>query len=113
MIISVMMIEPSFNQTFAIMEYREFYDVPRCMLTKDGTNAYWVFVSAFDDIVDEYAESYSVYPAGQDEVYARTVLQQGCLNELSVPVCTFPVASLEFHPTKRASFRVVAASLDL
>lgn len=94
---------------FTIIEYRDFFDVPRCILAKDERGTYWLLKSPFDDVTDEYSENYSLFEAGQEEAYARTAYYRHCSGDLRDATVVLPVASLEFDATKRASFRVSPA----
>lgn len=55
--------------TWRFIQYREFYDVPRMVLAVDG-DVHFLFVSHFDDSLDDYVDYYTVYrmPLLSDQV---------------------------------------------
>lgn len=86
-----------------ILEYRDFYDVPRMILVRAGDR--WILLDCpFDDDADDYSLTYKVYELASDPREAesadwRPLTASGrFLNEV-------PVDAVEFDETRRAAFR--------
>lgn len=91
---------------FTILDYRGFYDVPRLMLAEDERNVRWIFECLFDDTLDEYSVSYSIYPVGAEESSATSVLQRHYDDPPATAIDALPVSRFRFDPTARASFEI-------
>ena len=82
-------------------QYVEFYDVPRCIVLRYREKLF-LLQSAFDDHLDEYPDSYSVYllpervkdavQKGSWEFLSNT--QMSCIGHIQVK-------DVVFDPTKR------------
>lgn len=59
------------NQPAKIIAYREFYDVPRIFIAELGS-AWYLFDCPFDDQIDDYASTYTVYEFPKMEKSALT-----------------------------------------
>jgi hypothetical protein len=81
--------------------YGFFYDVPRCIRLRYRGRGY-LLLSAFDEVVDEYPDEYSVYelpgmtddsqPACTPEFLSKTPMD--CVGQI-------PIDCVVFDPTKR------------
>lgn len=90
--------------SFAIVSYRDFYDVPRLILAMDEAARYWIFDCAFDEELDDYPSEYEAYFAGDDLQRAERVLTLHLQGVKSPRVGIVPVVSLEFDQSKRHTF---------
>ena len=97
------MIRPTGNH-FTIVEYRDFYDIPRRILAKDQGGAFWILDSIFDDEVDDYQDHFTLFFASQELVQAQRLFSEHCEGRFGLPSFDLPVSRLLFDPTKRASF---------
>lgn len=95
------------HDRFTILAYRGFYDVPRLMLAEDERNVRWIFECLFDDTLDEYSVTYTVYPVGAEEPPATSVLQRHYDDPPANAIDALPVSRFRFDPTARASFEIV------
>lgn len=80
-----------------VVEYRDFYDVPRMFVLRHAGTTY-LFDSAFDDESDEYKPDYEVFklpgiPGGNSD--------WSNLRALGEFVGRVPVSQVEFDETRR------------
>ena len=88
----------------SIERYRDFYDVPRLMLTSDDGGEYWIFDCPFDDAQDEYPSTYRVFSVGKNFQGAIDRFNSsGEWNKVS-PVAEVEVQTLLFDDTRRGKF---------
>lgn len=92
------------------IEYREFYDLPRAFLVRNGGQCFF-FSCRFEDAIDEYASDYSIYlmpDLGPEDI-------SGSWDDLEQRAVRFigkiPVAVVVFDPTKRRSIDETAFDL--
>ncbi|HWQ32270.1 MAG TPA: hypothetical protein VNQ79_05250 [Blastocatellia bacterium] len=95
--------------SWTAIRYRDFYDLPRIFITTYQGRQY-LFDCPFDDELDDYPDSYSVY-----ELPALSKAElQGSWEQLSALATAFlgriPVARVQFDPTKRASINTAIFS---
>ena len=93
--------------SFAIVNYRDFYDVPRLILAMDEAARYWIFDCAFDEELDDYSSQYEAYYAGNDSRGAERALTLHLQGMRAPRVDIVPVASLEFDQSKRQTFKLI------
>ena len=89
-----------------IVAYRDFYDVPRCILAKDQGGEFWILDCAFVDEVDDYSTHYRLYPVGRDEQFAAEAMREHLAGRTGTVQCEVEVARLNFDSTKRAYFQM-------
>ncbi|WP_282296868.1 hypothetical protein [Stenotrophomonas sp. PS02289] len=92
---------------FTIVDYRDFYDVPRRILAKDDAGQYWVFSSFFDEDVDEYQDRFSLYFAGSDLAEAKVAFVKHCEFESGQPLISVSILRFAFDATTRSAFTIV------
>ena len=81
-----------------ILSYRDFHDVPRLFVV-EVQDARFVFDCPFDEALDEYGDSYTVYriQAGDDDPLGDWASRPAA----ALVVGRIPVADIEFDPTHR------------
>ncbi|WP_313460001.1 hypothetical protein [Stenotrophomonas sp.] len=97
------MIRPT-GSLLKIVEYRDFYDVPRRILALDQGGAFWIFDSVFNDEIDDYEDHFTLYLAGQEPDQAKALFAQHCEGSYGQALLDLPVTEVLFDATKRASF---------
>ena len=86
--------------TWGPIEYREFYDVPRCILVEyDGTLFY--LESLFDEKADDYASHYTVYEMPRPLGNHYRTGSWAELPPLGKRIGQVPVRDVNFDPTRR------------
>lgn len=90
-----------------IVSYRDFYDVPRCILAKDDGGEFWILDCVFVDEVDDYSSHYAMYSVGRDEQGASEAMHEHLAGRTGTVRCRIEVSRLNFDPTKRASFQII------
>jgi len=87
-------------QKWSDIQYRDFYDVPRIVVARQGEELF-LFRSRFDDSNDEYVDYYEVYRMpvlAADELNGSWVgLEQRALAKLE----NIPLDGLPFSVTRR------------
>ncbi|MDP1847588.1 MAG: hypothetical protein Q8K79_07340 [Solirubrobacteraceae bacterium] len=87
-----------------ILDYGDFYDVPRCIVVeRDG--ALYAFDCPFDEDIDDYRASYEVFrlpDSARDIATQRSVPWDEVLR-LGERVGTVAVSTIRFDTTKRNS----------
>jgi hypothetical protein len=95
-----------FDAPLAIVEYRDFYDVPHAVLADAGAGGYWMLDSPFDETRDDYSSDYAVSFAGTDRDAARAYFAAVCAGRKSADVVArIPCPRVEFDPTRRRELR--------
>lgn len=91
------------HQWLTIVEYREFFDIPRYFLASDG-RSYWVLDGSFDDAKDEYSNEFVVRFAGTSESEARELFAQQAVNPALSDdgLMTIATKHFQFDKTNRA-----------
>jgi len=85
-------------------QYRDFHDVPRCIVFGYMGSSY-LLDCPFDDAADDYPTEYGVYKLSlpvnaevPNEAWAK-------ISSLGVRIGTIPVRDVMFDPTRRSTFR--------
>lgn len=86
-----------------ILEYRDFYDVPRLVLVRVG-GRFLLLDSPFDDILDDYAPEYDVFEF-TDDPRPFVGPDWRSLPSRGRHLGRVPVASITFDRTRRLSIR--------
>ncbi|MBA2718649.1 MAG: hypothetical protein H0U52_05285 [Chloroflexi bacterium] len=89
-----------------IVEYRDFYDVPRLVLIEVDQRLV-LLDNPFDDGLDDYSPDYDVYELERDPRYPATRDWRSLSSE-GRHLGTVPVGSITFDPTRRQSLRSAA-----
>lgn len=82
------------------INYREFFDVPRIFLTQFEGRTY-LFDCPFDDTLDDYPDTYSVYELPDLAEAQRTGSWAHLRDMATAVVGSISVASVRFDSTKR------------
>jgi len=80
-----------------IIEYRDFYDVPRAMLVQDDAGRRFFFDCPFDDDADEYPDVFDVYLV-REQTWPASIPGPDWVRVGSVAAC-----DLRLDPTRRKS----------
>jgi hypothetical protein len=95
-----------FDTPLAIVEYRDFYDVPHLLLVDGGQGDYWMLDGSFDDVLDDYSPDYTISHAGNDRDAARAYFAAVCAGSTRSDVLArIPCSRVEFDPTRRLELR--------
>lgn len=91
------------HQWLKIVEYREFFDIPRYFLASDG-RSYWVLDGSFDDAKDDYSDEFAVRFAGTSESEAIELFAQLATNPAPSSDALMAIATkhFRFDKTNRA-----------
>lgn len=94
-----------FDTPLAIVEYRDFRDVPRVILVAGGPG-YWMLNASFDDELDDFSPDYALSFAGSDREQARTSFDRVCKGQMTADVVDrIACGRVEFDPTRRRELR--------
>src|SRR5580698_10007434 len=81
--------------------YIEFYDVPRCIVVRHREKLL-LLQSAFDEDLDEYPSSYSVYILPESvEDAVKSSSWEFLANTQAACIGTIRIDAVEFDPSKR------------
>jgi hypothetical protein len=91
-----------------VKKYSDFYDVPRLMLVADLHFNAWVFFSDFDDLIDDYEKSCSVYPVYAGKMGDNYDLREFFKNYRSMgrACLTIPLAQVKFDEIVRKKLQI-------
>lgn len=84
------------------IQYREFYDVPRLFLAKQGGTVY-VFDCPFDEVADEYPAHHRAYRLPSEMGAAADAGSWEDLPRAGTFVGEVPVEAVRFDATRRAA----------
>lgn len=90
-----------------IIEYGDFFDVPRLILAVDGSSSYFIFDSLFDDVFDDYSKNYNIYCIS-DCVARKGILYIYAMGGLDNAhfIANVPLMKISFDESKRKILRV-------
>lgn len=94
-----------FNTWLRIVEYRDFFDLPRYMLVTENDSSYWILDCAFNEEIDEYPEDYLAFCAGNTREAAAELFARNAMNPIAEPVSKIiiPLTCVQFDETRRKS----------
>lgn len=95
--------------TLEIIEYWDFYDIPRQILGFDGA-AYWLLDGGFDDELDDYCPQFRVYPLGESRERAVERFRDRQWRSDAIAVGAIRVEDAEFDETLRKRVRIRSAT---
>jgi hypothetical protein len=106
------------KEWLAIVEYRDFYDVPRLILASSSSTSFWIFDSGFEDDNDEYSSEYLVCFAGHEigeakrkfKQYAEDANSRECVDLRASALMRLPVSGVRFDPSKRKKLLIELSS---
>ena len=95
---------------YRIVAYRDFHDVPRCVLVADSAeDAFWILDAPFDEDSDAYSPIYTIHDAGRDLAEAEASFERHAGNVGSLPAFgCIPVAHVQFDATQRAALKLTS-----
>lgn len=97
------------NDVLQIHDRRGFHDVPRLFLAGSDAAGFWILESEFDDVEDEYSDTFLVYAAGRSFVEAAERFERHCQGDRRDSAGMIAVARVAFDATVRANFTIEEA----
>lgn len=88
------------NSTWLSIRYRDFYDVPRCILV-EYRGRHYLFDCPFDDSSDEYPDRYTVYALSTESLSDINTVDWNQISRKGTPIGDVLVSDVEFDETKR------------
>lgn len=98
------------SEWHCIVAYRDFHDVPRCVLAANKAgDAFWILDAVFEETVDEYSTFYTIHGAGNalGEAMAKFKAHAGKSSPLPAIGC-IPVTHVQFDETCRSALRLTS-----
>jgi hypothetical protein len=84
-----------------IVEYRDFYDVPRAFIVAPRQGLFWFFDCRFDETIDDYPTSFQVYSIeGQDVDQLPADWRKLC-SMSKAKLGEVPLSFIKFDTTRR------------
>jgi hypothetical protein len=93
----------SANMLLKILEYRDFFDIPRYLLAVDAEQKLWIMDCMFNEGLDDYEAEYLIFGPYLDISSAQKTFSLRAIDSASLgnPVWRVEVKDVQFDDTKR------------
>ncbi len=89
-------------QRMRIIRHSDFCDIPHHIIAIDNDFFFWVLVSPFDKLIDDYSAEFVMYCVGTDSHAARDIYEMYVTDDSKAMLGSFskiPVLNVEFDET--------------